>query len=72
MADGIFALPNPTNEPVLEYRPGSPERRELRQALLRMASECVEIPLVIGGRRVHTGKVVSCVMPHDHGHVLGT
>ena len=33
MAHGIFRLPQPVNEPVLEYRPGSPERRALQAKL---------------------------------------
>ena len=37
-----------------------------------MASERIEIPLIIGGREVTTGKTGTCVMPHDHGHVLAT
>jgi len=72
MANGIFHLPEPTNEPILDYRPGSPERTTLRQALDTMARETVEIPLLIGGKEIRTGRTASCVMPHDHRHVLGT
>jgi 1-pyrroline-5-carboxylate dehydrogenase len=36
-----------------------------------MAAEEVEIPLVIGGEEVRTGKTKKIVMPHDHGHTLG-
>lgn len=66
MLHGIFRLPMPENEPVRAYRPGSPERKELRAELDRMASEEIEIPLVIGGKRVRTGKLASCVMPHEY------
>jgi 1-pyrroline-5-carboxylate dehydrogenase len=37
-----------------------------------MLSETVEIPLIIGGREVRTGRVDSCICPHDHRHVLAT
>jgi 1-pyrroline-5-carboxylate dehydrogenase len=37
-----------------------------------MAKETIEIPARIGGKRVTTGKTATTVMPHDHGHVLGT
>ncbi len=37
-----------------------------------MSAEQIEIPLVIGGRRVTTGNTAQAVMPHDHRHVLGT
>jgi len=70
MAQGIFRLPTPVNEPILEYRPGSPERRALQAKLKELAAKEIEIPLVIGGKAVKTGKLADCVMPHDHGHVL--
>jgi 1-pyrroline-5-carboxylate dehydrogenase len=53
------------------YLPGSPERAELKARLGQMAAERVEIPLVIGGRRIATGRLEQAVMPHDHRHVLG-
>jgi 1-pyrroline-5-carboxylate dehydrogenase len=66
----IPQVPQPVNEPVLSYAPGSPERAALKSALERMSGEEIEIPLVIGGREVRTGKTRTAVMPHDHGHVL--
>jgi len=65
-------IPPPTNEPVLAYAPGSPERGELKQALKDLSTRRVEIPLVIGGQDVRTGKTVPVVMPHCHRHVLAT
>jgi 1-pyrroline-5-carboxylate dehydrogenase len=68
---GIPSVPAPRNEPVLEYRPGSPERDALRKELDRLASEHIEVPVVVGGREIRTGDTAEMVMPHDHGHVLG-
>ena len=68
--DAIPAVPTPRNEPVLDYRPGSPERARLQAELARMSAEEVEIPCVIGGQRVTTGKLVEVKMPHDHRHVV--
>jgi 1-pyrroline-5-carboxylate dehydrogenase len=68
--DAIVKLPPPKNEPVLEYRKGSPERARLEAELERIAGEEIEIPCVIGGQRVTTGRVETVRMPHDHGHVL--
>jgi len=65
-------VPPAWNEPVLSYAPGSPERHELKRALEAVASEHVEIPLIIGGREVRTRTKSTVVMPHDHGHVLAT
>jgi 1-pyrroline-5-carboxylate dehydrogenase len=52
------------------YAPGSPERAELKARLKSMAAEKIEIPLIIGGREIRTGRTEKSVMPHDHGHVL--
>ena len=65
-------MPPPTNEPNLTYAPGTPERAEIKKRLADMAAERIEIPLVIGGREVRTGKTGQAVMPHKHAHVLAT
>ncbi|HUL73051.1 MAG TPA: L-glutamate gamma-semialdehyde dehydrogenase [Vicinamibacterales bacterium] len=67
---GIYAVPPPVNEPIKVYAPGSPERAELKTRLNSMAHERIEIPLVIGGREVRSGKTQQSVMPFNHGHVL--
>jgi 1-pyrroline-5-carboxylate dehydrogenase len=69
-APGIFRPPSPTNEPVKNYAPGSPERESLRVRLEQMRGERVEIPLVIGGEDVTTGTTRETVMPHKKDHVL--
>ena len=68
--EGDLRPPPPVNEPVWGYAPGSPERAELKKTLDRMASEVVEIPIIIGGKDYTTGDTANVVMPHDHGHVL--
>jgi len=70
--NSIPQVPEPLNEPVLSYAPGTPERKELKAALERMAGEQVEIPVIVGGREIRTGDTDTSVMPHDHGHVLAT
>jgi 1-pyrroline-5-carboxylate dehydrogenase len=70
MLDAVVSVPPPKNEPNLEYAPGSPERARLKTALAKVSSEVVEIPCVIGGERVHTGKLVDVTMPHRHRHVI--
>jgi len=66
---GIRRVPQPVNEPNRSYAPGAPERAELKARLKQMASERIEIPLVIGGKEVKTGRTAQSVMPHDHKHV---
>src|SRR5437660_3540853 len=63
-------VPVPTNEPVLSYAPGTAERLELKKSLKELSARQIEIPLVIGGKEVRTGKTVDTVMPHCHHHVL--
>ena len=70
--NGIVRVPAPVNEPVLSYAPGSPERAALKRRLAEMANTQIEIPLVIGGQAVRTGKTGRCVSPHDHGRTLAT
>ncbi len=70
MHDAIARIPDPRNEPVRGYAPGSPERTELKAALKAVESEVVEIPCVVGGERISTGKVRNVVMPHAHRHVV--
>ena len=72
MNNAVINTPFPINEPVLDYAPGSPEKKAVKAALAEAAARQLEIPLVIGGRRVETGRLGQCVMPHDHGHVLAT
>jgi hypothetical protein len=67
---GIRRVPPPVNEPNKTYAPGSPEKAALKARLKSMAAEKIDIPLIIGGQEIHTGKLEKVVMPHDHGHVL--
>jgi len=70
MTEALSSPPAPRNEPVLGYAPGSPERSALEARLTAMAAERIDVPCVIGGRDVRTGRTAPALMPHDHGHVL--
>src|ERR1044071_4743300 len=69
---GIFRVPDPYNEPVRSYAPGTPEREELRVRLTEMEKEQIEIPLIIGGEEIRTGNTFDAVEPHNRRHVLAT
>jgi 1-pyrroline-5-carboxylate dehydrogenase len=69
---GIFRVPDPYNEPVRSYAPGTPEREELRVRLTEMEKEQLEIPLIIGGEEIRTGNTFDAVEPHNRGHVLAS
>jgi 1-pyrroline-5-carboxylate dehydrogenase len=70
MPNAIFCVEPPDNEPILEYRPGSDETHRIKEALHRLRQTRLEIPLIIGGRRIETNRFGRCAIPHDHGHEL--
>lgn len=63
-------VPTPTNEAILSYAPGSPERQSLKAKIRELENQEIEIPLLIGGKEVKTGKLARCVKPHQHQHTL--
>jgi 1-pyrroline-5-carboxylate dehydrogenase len=67
---GVRRVPPPVNDPSRSYAPKTPERAELKARLETMSAERVDIPLVIGGREIRTGRTAQVVMPHDHSHIL--
>lgn len=73
--DAVTRVPQPANETVLTYAPGSPERATLEVRLAELsAGPPVELDALIDGeRRPGTGRQTHQVtMPSDHAHVLGT
>src|SRR5262249_34394043 len=72
MINAIARVPTPRNEPVFSYAPQTAERAELKDTLKRLSSERVEIPLIIGGQSVRSGKTGELRTPHRHTHLLGT
>jgi 1-pyrroline-5-carboxylate dehydrogenase len=53
--NGMVKIPQPVNEAVLSYAPGTMPRKALKEELQRMLADPIDIPLVIGGREVRTG-----------------
>jgi len=70
MSNGTFTLPPPRNETLLSYAPGTPERAALAAKVAELSREPIEIPLVIGGKEVRTGRLGEVRAPHRHGQVL--
>ncbi len=70
MNNTIFKFDSPQNEPILQYGKGSKEREQVASELQRIGGEQIEIPLIIGGKEVRTGKTGKVVMPHNHGTTL--
>ncbi|HET8683047.1 MAG TPA: aldehyde dehydrogenase family protein, partial [Micromonosporaceae bacterium] len=70
--DAVIAVPEPRNEPVRNYAPGSAERESLARRLRELAAERADLTLTIGGQqRMGGGEAIEVVQPHRHRHVLG-
>jgi 1-pyrroline-5-carboxylate dehydrogenase len=67
---GTTRVPAPVNELNLGYLPGSHERTALKSQLKSIAAERIDIPIVVDGREIRTGRTQHVVMPHNHRHVL--
>ncbi len=71
MSNAFFKVPTPKNEPILGYKPGSPEKAELKKTLRKFMTEKKDIPMHIGGKEVRTKKVITITPPHNHKHIIG-
>jgi hypothetical protein len=68
-----IGIPSITNEPFLQYAPGSSERVKVLAACKSARDECPDIPLVINGQAVRTGDIgrqvemprTFCVLVHS-------
>lgn len=71
MSNAYFKTPDPVNEPILPYGPGSREKAAVKSKLSEMKSEALDIPLIIGGMEIRTGNTAPLRVPHDHSVDLG-
>lgn len=71
MYSNLESVPKAYNEPILSYKPGSPERSEIKAMLSKMKSEEIEIYMTIGGKKITTGEKVAIHPPHELNHTLG-
>ncbi|MBK6621063.1 MAG: L-glutamate gamma-semialdehyde dehydrogenase [Saprospirales bacterium] len=71
MANAFFKVPVAKNEPVLAYRPGSPERAAVQAAIADFKSKESNIPMYIGGEKILTEDRKAIHPPHELKHTLG-
>ena len=57
MSNSIYRVPPAVNEPIFSFAPGTPERASLQKKLVEMSAETVDIPIIIGGKEIRTGKL---------------
>ena len=72
MKNGFFSVPRPVNEPVLEYKKNSPERKEVLETYTTLYNSTIDVPLYIGSKKIVTKERVKMAPPHDHKHTLGS
>lgn len=65
MTNYTVRIPEVTNEPVLSYADGSPEKINLKKALSELRNQRKEIAMIISGQEVKSGNVVDIYSPHD-------
>ena len=71
MSLGTFSYPLPVNEPVLNYGPGSSEKKRLKEVLAELKKQEADIPMYIGSKEVRTNKKLALHPPHEIAHTLG-
>ncbi|MAE62648.1 MAG: 1-pyrroline-5-carboxylate dehydrogenase [Phycisphaeraceae bacterium] len=71
MFNGIFKVPQPANEPIFDYAPGTPSRAALKSALQQALHDQADVPMIIAGKEGRNGKLADLICPHDHRHLLG-
>jgi 1-pyrroline-5-carboxylate dehydrogenase len=71
MPKGIYKVPVAVNEPIKNYAPGSPERKELSAKLVELRAKEIDIPMYVGGKELRSENKIRLTPPHDHQHTLG-
>jgi len=72
MRNAKATVPLPSIGPNKSYAPGTSERKELKAKLSELRGTQMEIPLIIGGKEIRTGRLGACILPHDHESAIGT
>jgi 1-pyrroline-5-carboxylate dehydrogenase len=71
MSKGFFNIPEVKNEPIKSYKPGSAERKELKEMINQLRSVELELPMIIDGKEITTDRRVRIFPPHEIKHTLG-
>jgi len=64
-------VPEPVNERVINYSPGTKERATLKAEIERLRSQVMDIPMIINGEEVRTDNKIPIHPPHERKHLLG-
>ena len=72
MINSFFNVPKPKNEPVLNYKKNSPERKSVLNEYDKLFNTKIDIPLYIGDDKIFSKKRKKIFPPHNHKHELGS
>jgi 1-pyrroline-5-carboxylate dehydrogenase len=72
MNNGFFSAPKPVNEPILDYKKNSPERKEVLKKYKELYNSNIAVPLYIGSKKIITNIRAKMAPPHDHKHIIGS
>ncbi|MFZ2955522.1 MAG: L-glutamate gamma-semialdehyde dehydrogenase [Candidatus Ozemobacteraceae bacterium] len=70
--NGHIRIPLPANEPAFSYAPQTEARVRLKEELQRQSRQVLEIPLLIAGKEIKTGRLGEIRAPHRHDLLLAT
>ena len=70
MSNAYFKVPEPINEPIKAYAPGSAEKAELKAKMAELKAQVIDVPVIIGGEEVD-GREDPSVNPANTAEVVG-
>jgi 1-pyrroline-5-carboxylate dehydrogenase len=65
MNNSIVNVPNPVNEPIKEYKPGSPEKESVLGTYKRLKDSKTDVKMWIGGKFIESSQTSNMSPPHD-------
>lgn len=71
MTNANFTPPQPQNEAVSEYGPGSTEKEVLKKSLLDLLQRETEVSIRVGNETIQTGNTEDILQPHATKKILG-
>jgi 1-pyrroline-5-carboxylate dehydrogenase len=71
MNNSVVNVPNPVNEPIKDYKPGSPEKESVLATYKTLKDSKTDVKMWIGGKFIESSQTSNMSPPHDHKHILG-
>src|ERR1035437_9560019 len=72
MNNTVFKFDEPKNEKIYDFSSSCESRAKVLAELEKQSKQEIEIPIIIDGKEIRTGKTAKVTMPHDHKHVIAT